>query len=620
MDLKEIKRNVNLIQYAKTRWGLKIDSRGKGNCPFHPPDEHPSFSIWKDDEGIWRFKCFHDGTTGTIVDLKAMLENKPEEDSMKELLEEFGDRKPAIKEKGKGKKSVYVYRNIDGKEIYRKVKLKYEDGSKSFWFEIKDENGWRKPKENEQYEKIPYNLDVFKNYETVNIFEGEKDADTVNALGLDLLVTSAPTGKSNLPDNATKYFKQFEKIFFFYDVGNEEDTKRHAAKLQEAFPDMEIYIARVPLEEREADITDYLERQDDKQMAFLDIQKHAVRFELKNKQEGKPGPILISLDSIDPEPVQWLWHNRIPLGKLSLIVGDPGVGKSFLMIYLASHVTTGESWPDISDPIPQGSVIILTAEDGLADTVRIRADAAGADAGKIKILEGVINKEENREFFKLTKHVSDLEQAIKETPDIRLIGIDPVTAYLGKTDSHKDSNVRELLAPVASLAEKYKIAIVGITHLNKNVMLQVIYRTMGSLGFVAAARAVWAVSWDESDESQIRRLFMPIKTNLSINPTSLAFNIVDNRVVFEKHPIEINAEQALSKEKREETSSLNQAVNWLREALEDGPIASKDIYRMAKENGISEATLRRAQVKLKIRPYKEGSARDKKWFWKLSDE
>lgn len=616
MNLNEIKRDVNLIGYAESTWGLKVDSKGRGSCPFHPPDNHNSFSIWKDD-GIWRFKCFHDDSAGTIIDLKAKMEGKSEGNSIKELLEEFEGRKSITKEGDKGKKGFYVYRDIDGKEVYRKVKLKYEDGSKSFWFEIRDKTGWRKPKENEKYEKIPYNLNRFKDHKSVIICEGEKDADTVNALGLGLLATSTPTGKSNWPDSLTKYFKPFKQASFFYDVGNDKDVKKHAEKLQAAFPNMKIYIAKVPGEEKESDITDYLEEKNDKQMAFLDIQKHAERFELRKEQEEKPGPVLISLDSIDPESVQWLWHNRFPLGKLSLIVGDPGVGKSFFLIYLTAHITTGQSWPDIGMPITKGSVIILTAEDGLADTIRIRADAAGAEVKKIKILECVRNEKGNRQYFNLTEHLPALEQAIKNTKDIRLIGFDPLTAYLGKINSHKSSEVRGILAPLAALAEKYRVAIVAITHLNKNTALQAIYRTMGSLSFVAAARAAWAITKDETDITKKRRLLIPLKTNLSIDPTSLAFRIIDNRIVVEEYPIEVDVEEALSKEKHEETSALNDAVSWLQEALEDGPMPATVIHHMANENHISHATLRRAKEKLGVKSYKEGMAEQGKWIWKL---
>ncbi len=283
MDLDEIKREVNLIEYAKTHYGYKCDSKGRGSCLFHPPDKHPSFSIWKDDDGIWRFKCFHEGTTGTIVDLKAKLESKSEEDSIKKLLEEFEDRKPMNKERGKGKKSFYTYRGIDGKEVYRKVKLRNKDDRKSFWFEIKDKTGWRKPKENEKYEKIPYNLNRFNNHKGVIICEGERDADTITSLNIKFLATSAPTGKGSWPDSQTKYFEHFNDVTFLYDVGNDEDVNKHAAKLQEAFPNMEIYVAKVPLEKKEADITDYLNQVADKEKALQYIMTQRKRFEVADK-------------------------------------------------------------------------------------------------------------------------------------------------------------------------------------------------------------------------------------------------------------------------------------------------------------------------------------------------
>lgn len=331
-------------------------------------------------------------------------------------------------------------------------------------------------------------------------------------------------------------------------------------------------------------------------------------------------PIITPLESIEPRSVRWLWPNRIPLGKLSLLVGDPGEGKSFLSMYIATHVTRRENWPDIESPSPHGSVIIMTAEDGLADTIRIRADSAGADVSKIRILEGVLNRDEEREYFNLNEHLSALEYTIENTEDLRLVIIDPITAYLGMLDTHKNSLVRGTLAPIASLAERYEVAVVAISHLNKNKANDAIYRTMGSLAFVAAARAVWAVSRDINDESRDRRFLTPLKTNLSINPTTLAFRIVDNRIIFEDQPVEINPEDVLSNERRGETSVLGQAVGWLREALEDGPIPSADMDRMARENHISIATLRRAKDRLGVESYKEGIGLDGRWFWRLLRE
>lgn len=642
MDLDEIKRSVDLIEYLSHHYGIECNPKGYARCPFcrDKEDKNPSFQV-KQHNGIWRWYDWHCGKdgpdfSGTIVDLVARMENISEKEAIKKLLKEFESEKSKMEKNtkrptnGKANKviepeieRVHIYRDYDRNPVFKKIK--YKENPLGLKWKIQHWTGdkWEDRKGNHEF--IPYNLDKFKNHKSVIICEGEKDADIITELDLDFLATSAPTGKGNWPNEITPYFKQFKKATYLYDVGNDEDVKKHAGGLSKALPEMDIYIARVPLKEKEADITDYLEQQPNlklKQMTFLDVLDKSEKFKLEEKsseriQTEKIQPIITSLDSISPEPVEWLWFNRIPLGKLSLIVGDPGTGKSFLSIYLAAHVTTGDPWPDIEAPIPKGSVIILTAEDGLADTVRPRADAAVAGVEKIKILEGIINKDGEEEFFNLIEHLQTLKQAIINTENVRLVIIDPITAFLSKIDSHRDPSVRGVLAPLITLAEKYKFAIVGITHLNKNEAFKAIYRTMGSIAFIAAARSVWAISMDENDESSDRRFFTPLKTNLSIKPTSLAFSIIDNQVVFEKHPIEISAEEALSKERSEEISALSQGIIWIKEALEDAPLPANDIYRMAKENRISESTLRRAKEKLKVKSYKEGMGKKGKWFWKL---
>ena len=172
------------------------------------------------------------------------------------------------------------------------------------------------------------------------------------------------------------------------------------------------------------------------------------------------------LADIKAEHIKWLWKNRIPEGKLSLIVGDPGIGKSFFTIFMAAHVTTGKPWPGSFAPIEVGKVLMLSAEDGLVDTVRPRADAAGADAKKIYVIEGY---KEGR-LLNLSRNLDKLEDALKEDRKIKLIVIDPLSAYLGRTDTHRDSEVRQTLAPLSFLAEKYGVAIIGILHLNKKTV------------------------------------------------------------------------------------------------------------------------------------------------------
>jgi hypothetical protein len=262
-------------------------------------------------------------------------------------------------------------------------------------------------------------------------------------------------------------------------------------------------------------------------------------------------------------------------------------------------------------------VIVLTAEDGLADTVKPRAVALGADVSKIKVLDGVMRPGSGRDLFNLQKDIGALELALQEIGDVRLIIIDPLTAYLGGTDSHKNTEVRQVLAPLATLAERYDVAVIGINHLNKNSALEAIHRAMGSVAFVATARAVWAVVRDHEDESKSRRFFVPVKTNLSINPTTLAFRIIADRVVFEDEPIELDPDEAFSSDKVQEAAMLNMTMAWLKEVLQDGPKEAREITRMARENQITVATLTRAKMKLGIKPHKEGREQGCRWSWRL---
>lgn len=614
-DIEKIKSEVNLKEYLE----IHEDHNFTGNktlCCFHP-DTVPSMDV-NLKNGCWRFKCFSCNASGDIFDYLKRKHNK----SMAEIIQELQHKADIKIPEEAMKKFEYIYKDAKGEEVFKKLKIIKSTGEKDYRFFHKEGDSWKSRKGT--HETIPYNLDKFKDFGKIIITEGEKDADTINALETSFLATSAPFGMNSWDDGLTKHFKDFQSVIFLYDVGAEECVESHATKLKTILPDLDIYIASIPLKNKQDDITDYLEKfteKETKREKLFEVLNDAEEFEIRPGVAPDTGlqPVLINLDSVEPELVEWLWFNRIPLGKLSLLVGDPGQGKSFLSIYMAAQVTTGKPWPDIGVPNLKGSVIMITAEDGIADTVRIRADAAGADVEKIRILEGVTNEKGEFDFFNLIKYLPALERAIQETKDVRLVILDPITSYLGTIDSHKNSAVRGALAPLSKLAEKHKVAVVAISHLNKNTALQAIYRTMGSLAFTAAARAVWAVSKDEGDENKSRRFFMPLKTNLSIEPTCLAFSIKDSKVVFEDQPVDINPEETLSNDKSEDKSALSQASIWLKEALEDGPIASNDIFRMAKENHISDATVRRAKQKLGVESYREGLSKDKKWFWRLPD-
>ncbi len=175
-------------------------------------------------------------------------------------------------------------------------------------------------------------------------------------------------------------------------------------------------------------------------------------------------PILIRLSEVMPKSISWLWPNRIALGKLSIIAGDPGLGKSLMALDIAAHVTRGKPWPVDQTPCPSGEVVLLSAEDDIADTIRPRLDAVHADVSKVHVLTTVKTKDpETNEvcerMVSLRKDIFLLSRMLSDYPECVLVIIDPLSAYLGGVDSHKNADVREFLAPLSNLAEKQGVAI-----------------------------------------------------------------------------------------------------------------------------------------------------------------
>ena len=161
--------------------------------------------------------------------------------------------------------------------------------------------------------------------------------------------------------------------------------------------------------------------------------------------------------------VEWLWLNRVARGKLTLIAGDPGLGKSQIGIDIVARLTTARAWPDGSTA-PLGSCIILASEDAANDTICPRLELAGADLGKVHIVQSVVEKNEQR-AFSLQRDLEALTAKTKELGDAIFVSIDPITAYLGAdVDSHQTSDVRAVLSRLERFADEQKIATLGITH------------------------------------------------------------------------------------------------------------------------------------------------------------
>jgi len=363
---------------------------------------------------------------------------------------------------------------------------------------------------------------------------------------------------------------------------------------------------------------------------FLDAMDNDAPGITRESTKSDPLGSIVNLKcagDVQPQPINWLWPNRIALGKLTLIAGDPGLGKSLLSIELAKHVTKGIRWPIDDTVCPTGDVILLSAEDDLADTIRPRLDATGANPNKVYFLESIKEVDKNsgeiiNRGFSLKRDVAAIEQVLEQQPQIRLIIVDPISAYLGGTDSHNNADIRSLLSPLSELANKKKVAIVVITHLNKgNAQGSAMYRATGSLAFVAAARAVFIVTRDNEDPD--KRLFLPVKNNLGPDRTGFAYRIIqaDNGaaiIEWENEPITISADDALASITGEEKTERQEAVEWLKKELSDGTQDSKDLYKSADACGIAKRTLHRAKSEIGVEAYKKDFA--KGWAWRLPQE
>ncbi|MEZ0355503.1 AAA family ATPase [Mycobacterium sp. SA01] len=333
----------------------------------------------------------------------------------------------------------------------------------------------------------------------------------------------------------------------------------------------------------------------------------------------KPGQNvqLTRLSDVKPERVEWIWRGWIPAGKLVTLDGDPGLGKSTLSDDFSARVTTAGMWPDGSRCERPGDVLLLSAEDGLADTVRPRLDAAGADVTRVHAIEGIPVVDDSGERFLRPPSLGDivaLEEAITET-SARLLIVDVLMAYLPSgADAHKDQDVRRVLNRLSALADKTGCTVLLLRHLNKAKGGDPLYRGGGSIGIVGAARAGMLVAADP-DEPDLRVL-ASVKSNLGPAPESLSYRLVGEgdfgvaRVQWEGQ----NNHTARSLLSEHADDGDDAAVeSWLSDFLKTGRRRATEIYSAADAAGHSKDKAKRAKKRLQIDAIRENDA----WYWVL---
>lgn len=331
---------------------------------------------------------------------------------------------------------------------------------------------------------------------------------------------------------------------------------------------------------------------------------------------------LVSLADVQPERVSWLWPGRIPVGKLVTLDGDPGLGKSTLGLALAATITTGGTWPDGSHCEHPGAVLLLSAEDGLADTVRPRLDAAGADVTKVHAIEGVpiIDEQGERTLRPPTlADIAALENAVSRT-GARLLIIDVVMAYLPSgTDAHKDQDIRRVLSRLAALGDRTGCTILLLRHLNKASGGDPLYRGGGSIGIVGAARAGLLVAADPDDAD--RRVLASVKSNLGAAPDSLTYRLVSAgnygvaRVQWEGATAHTARELLASSD---DADDRNEVDSWLRDYLEaEGRANARDVIRDGKLAGFSEDQIKKARKRVGANSTRQGFGKGSAVIWAI---
>jgi hypothetical protein len=353
--------------------------------------------------------------------------------------------------------------------------------------------------------------------------------------------------------------------------------------------------------------------------------------------EGRSKAVLCKASDLEPESIDWAWKNRFAFGKLAVLAGDPGLGKSTVLLEIAALHSIGGTFPCGEGQAQQCETIILTAEDGLRDTVVPRLIAAGADLSKIHFLTGTKVEgagEDGESLFDLSRDVPALRDALKGNPNIRNLIIDPLTAYLGNAKAKENAEIRRVLAPLVKLIEETNVLCVANTHLNKGAG-KALYRVLDSIAFVAVGRIVHLVIPDADNPGNVKLICD--KTNIGSKPPGLTYLIqgheitnkegeviATSRISWGTQHINETADEAMGAER--DLTATDDAIAFLKIVLKDGPMAVTDIDREAHDacylregQSISQSSpFRAARRALGIVTTKRGLTGG--WLWALPED
>lgn len=325
---------------------------------------------------------------------------------------------------------------------------------------------------------------------------------------------------------------------------------------------------------------------------------------------SKKKELFVDLNTIEPKEVEWLWEPFIPFSMITIMEGDPGVGKSFLAMQLAAQISIGGELPE-GQKLDRGRVLYLSAEDDAAYTIRPRIDAMGGDPSRIRVQGDFLSLDE--------KGLNALMREVRRKPPDLLI-LDPLFAYVPSgQDMYKPNVIRQLLSFLKDIAETGDTAVLIVRHLTKAKHDKAIYRGGGSMDVIGAARSAFLVCEHPNDSST--KLVVHIKHNIAKRGQTQSYEIYSEdegmATLNWLGPSDITIDDLISSEGgTAKMSALDEAIQFLRAFLKNGPEASTKVEKEAAARDISEKTLERARRSLGVVSKKKG----KSWVLSLPDE
>ncbi len=604
--------SIEKVINALESQGCQPRKSGTGHlakCPAHD-DQNPSLSVTENRDGKVLVNCHAGCAPEAVLDALGL--------DWADLFPDGGDTPPARARTQQGKQdAVYPYFSESGELLYEVVRYR---NPKTFRQRRPDGNGgyvWKL----DGVDRVLYRLPELREAVAaeppvpVLVTEGEKDADNLCALGF--VATTAAGGAG------AKWLPQYSESIRGADVvivpDNDRPGGNYRDKIGEALQGTALSVRVLTVPEPHKDVSDWIK---------AGAEAADIQAAIDTAPEWKPpaatdkaGPVLVNLADVEAKAVSFLWEPYIPRGKITIVEGNPGMGKTSLVLKLAAHLTRGELLPGETGSREPANVIYLTCEDGIADTIKPRFTGYGGDSSRFYVLQNRRVEDPDtgnvRETLITLQDLSDLASAIETVRPV-LVVIDPVQAFLGpKVDMNKANEVRPVMASLGQLAETYDFAVVLIRHLGQSGKDRAIFHGIGSIDFSAVARSILLTGTDPQDEAV--RVVAHLKHSCSAKGKSHAFGLPEGVFTWMGESDLTEHDLVAAAPSRDERTSLDDAVEFLEGELAEGPEPAEELLRRAEKLGIPERTLRRAQRKLGVMANRESSGNGGagRWIWRL---